>query len=242
MIGVTTRHESTYSAFTHHGQVEFHVGCSATGHWLRFHLADDWQIRPESGWFPSAARPTPQSETDPIDERRVLFGRIPEFIVLAMSRHSSLRSGSPEARREILRAIHIEWLMPPRDDLGGRSPREILVDERHEHINHDVQNQSEHWSCLRKAPPGLPRESEAYRFAGFGTAEIVLYYELVRDLLWLSAGRFSQREIPDVELPAEAEFLKRAMQDWLNDPANELTHPRTAAQVIDLERRRLPIK
>ena len=78
--------------------------------------------------------------------------------------------------------IHRRWLMTPRDDLNGHSPREILF-EKQDLIDSDLDSRMMQWSYFLEEPPCLSRDTNAYRFAGFGTHEWVMYYDLVRFLI-----------------------------------------------------------
>ncbi|MDQ6653350.1 MAG: hypothetical protein M3Y84_11460, partial [Acidobacteriota bacterium] len=78
--------------------------------------------------------------------------------------------------------IHARWLMTPREDLRGQSPREVLL-ARQGFIDFDLHTRSLQWTFLDEGPPCLPHGSYAYRFAGFGTHEFVIYYDLVRHLI-----------------------------------------------------------
>ena len=90
---------------------------------------------------------------------------------------------SDNQSREAVRQIHADWMLTPRDDLGGACPREIAV-ARRDHISWDLQDRCEFWTVIGRSPRGLDKSSHAYRFGGFGTHELVVYYELVRALLW----------------------------------------------------------
>lgn len=151
---------------------------------------------------------------------------------------------------DTLSQIHADWLLTPRDDLGGACPREIAVD-RHGHLDWDLQDRCEHWSLLGHCARGLDTSSHAYQYAGFGTHELVMYYDLVRELLWscwrrlaelaqstqvshrpeaLEVGDFLTTEIPRLEIARDA---------WLDSIDSEL-HGRTPRSVIERERVRLP--
>ena len=84
---------------------------------------------------------------------------------------------------DTLKQIHAAWLLTPRDDLGGACPREVALD-RHDHLMWDLQDRCEQWSLLGECPRGLSESSHAFRYGGFGTHELVKYYDLVRELLW----------------------------------------------------------
>lgn len=151
---------------------------------------------------------------------------------------------------DTLRQIHAAWLLSPRDDLGGDCPRNIALD-RHDHLMWDLQDRCEHWSRLGQCPPGLAESTHAFRYGGFGTHELVKYYDLVREMLWscwerlaelaqspiagqrpdsLTAGDFLTTEVPRLECVREA---------WLDTPDPEC-HGRTPRSIIDRERVRLP--
>lgn len=243
LIGRVVSCESTYSCMGHRGEEDWHDGTSCTQTRLPFHLAEDWLITDGAKQFEMHSKRRRAERREPIDERAVIYGKLPEFIVRQVhDRRSLLATADGDARYELARAIHVDWMMTPRDDLGGKSPREVMIDARHSHIGWDVQHQSTHWSFVRQAPPGIPRDSHAYRFGGFGTTEIVLYYDLARELICECLDRAGSRKFTEDRLPAEAEHLQKRRQDWLHDSNTELTHRRTPAGLIDLERRRLPIK
>ena len=73
--------------------------------------------------------------------------------------------------------------MTPRDDLNGQSVREVLFAKR-ALVDFDLNSRMLQWSFFLEEPPSLSRESHAYRFAGYGTHEWVMYYKLVRFLIW----------------------------------------------------------
>jgi hypothetical protein len=134
---------------------------------------------------------------------------------------------------DTLKQIHADWLLTPRDDLGAACPRAIAL-ERHGHLMWDLQDRCEQWSRLGECPRGLPESSGAFRHGGFGTHELVKYYDLVRHLLWscwkrltepaqsptaghqlasFTAGDFVATEVPRLESVCEA---------WLDSPDPEL--------------------
>jgi hypothetical protein len=121
------------------------------------------------------------------------------------------------------------------------------------------------WSLLREGPPPLSRSSYAYRFAGFGTHEYVIYYELVRHLLTRCLKRVTgecdsgsdlsiqRAEASDIEfgsvIPDKSarradrailEWLEQIEQSWLNRPRKEFDG-RIPVAIIESERRRIPL-
>lgn len=154
-----------------------------------------------------------------------------------------------------LKDIHAAWLLTPRDDLGGACPREIAF-ERQNHVSCDMQDRSEQWSSTDECPPGLAESSHAFRYAPLNTHELVMYYDLVRELLWecwneLSAGNgqlsvekpltTDHRQLTTVAdfLTLEVPRLERFRDAWLDLPLLE-HHGRTPRSIIDRERARLP--
>lgn len=244
LAGRLIRSESTYSQFLREGEEYWHDGRSMTDRALPFRLADDWKFASDVLQFHglSQQRRVARAARPRIDERDVLYGRLPEKVVLTVHRQrdSVLNSHQDDLGTHV-RQFHADWLQTPLDELQGRAPRDVLLDERHHHIGMDLQWQQHHWSMLRRSPPALPRESAAYRFAGFGTHEIVTYYEFVRSLIWEAVSRWREFKPEESALPGEAEHLQRFRQDWLHEPDPEF-HGRTPASIIDKERRRLPEK
>jgi len=142
-------------------------------------------------------------------------------------------------------ALHARWLMTPRDDLRGQSPREVLF-ARQDFIDYELHTRELQWSLQSEGPPCLATDSFAYRFAGFGTHEWVIYYDLVRYLLWCAATlrRFSDGDLPArlkaVELEALITRLQELKTEWLEQPQPDYDG-RIPALIIENERRRLPI-
>ena len=136
-----------------------------------------------------------------------------------------------------LSAIHARWLMTSREDLTGQSPRDVLLAKK-DFIDFDLHTRQLQWSEQGEGPPCLAKDSFAYRFAGFGTHECVLYYDLVRHLLW-SALQFENTNKP-AELETEIAALEQTRAQWLENPQEECGG-RIPAILIENERRRLPI-
>jgi len=92
------------------------------------------------------------------------------------------------------------------------------------------------------APPPISKDSAAYRNAGFGTHEIVLYYDLVRELLYECWDRvvFAKLPLSDDSLEAEVRSLETHRDEWLESLEVEDLRGRTPASVVERERRRIP--
>jgi hypothetical protein len=244
--------DSTYSSPESSGEVRYHDGKCSTDTWLRYHLADDWLFASDPLQWPglAATRRQQRAGRPLLDARAVFYGRpLIEFIAreifAAHARRETIAS-----EEDAIKAIHAAWLLTPRDDLGGVCPRAVAL-ERRDHLTWDLQDQAERWSLLGKCPPGLNESSFAYRYGGFGTHELVQYYELVRELLWSCWERLADLEetqptanetdalaIGDF-LASEVSRLERVRDEWFDTPDPEF-HGRTPRSIIDRERARLP--
>jgi PAS domain-containing protein len=195
----------------------------------------------------------------PLDVRQVLYGAaMIEFIVNecqrvaqtsvrieeAASQNPESAIGNPQSEDPIAE-IHARWLMTPREDLRGQTPREVML-AKLDFIDFDLHTRELQWSFLGEGPPGLARDSYAYRFAGFGTHEYVLYYDLLRHLLsecWQRkdfAGFAHSAILCASEVAAESSRLNKVKEAWLNEPQREL-EGRIPSAIIESERRRIPM-
>ena len=158
---------------------------------------------------------------------------------------------APSPYVDAIKDIHAAWLLTPRDDLGGKCPREVAMD-RHSHLSWDEQDRCEQWSMLGRCPVALSTTSHAYRFAGFGTHELVKYYDLIRELLWFAWDQLTVLdESPEVRhRPASmtvGDFLTTAvpqleahLEAWLDAPDPEC-YGRSPRSLIERERARIPM-
>jgi hypothetical protein len=203
---------------------------------------DDWLFRQASDDWRAvvAARAAARAAVPRLDARAVLFGR-PLLEHLA---HGVLAAGADgvveeERRHELTRAVHAGWLLTPRADLGGRTPRDMLLADR-ERLSLDLDRRAEQWSLQGRPAPALPPDSAAYRFGGFGTMEVVLYFDLVRALL-AEAWRLTGQEPCPAE-PALVERLTEFRDGWLQELHAESGPPfLSPAELIQSERRRMPV-
>ena len=158
------------------------------------------------------------------------------------------RSSSPF--NDTLKEIHARWLLTPRADLQDQIPRDILLVD-HEHRMRDMEQRCDQWSRLQECPPGLQISSHAFQYSGFGTHELVKYYDLVRELLWScwhqlfemhQTGAPSQRPASISEcdfLVLEIPRLEQVREEWLDAPDPDFDG-RTPRSIIDRERARIP--
>jgi hypothetical protein len=151
-----------------------------------------------------------------------------------------------ELEQLAIRDIHARWLLGARSDLRSKPPRNVLLVCKG-FIDWDLQDRANQWSAQNGCPPGLDVNSHVYRVGGFGTHEIVIYYELVRSLLWScrdqivtlaaspQANFMSASDFCAIEVPR----LGQVRDVWLDSPDPEY-HGRTPRSIIDRERHRLP--
>lgn len=247
--------ESSYSQPQPEGQVHYHNGTESTEIPVLYRLSEDWLFvhSVEAYQWSHERRRDERLAQPPLDVRAVLYGRpLLEFLlsecekievseVTGKSDDSDDDTLSPE-----IAAIHSRWLTTPRDDLRGQLPRDLML-AKQDFINFDLHTRSLQWSWQGEGPPCLSQDSFAYRYAGFGTHEWVIYYDLIRHLLhtlWSAptsrrfgrGGGLSPRPAPETQL-TQLEELKSS---WLEQPQPEYGG-RIPAVLIENERKRLPI-
>jgi hypothetical protein len=155
---------------------------------------------------------------------------------------TELHTPDPEdVWRKEISTLHARWLMTPRDDLQGQSVRDVLL-AKQDIIDFDLHTRALQWSLQGEGPPCLATDSFAYRFAGFGTHEWVIYYDLVRYLLCKALSQqgschADSRQKEYLEQLAQFEKLKT---EWLEHSQEEYDG-RIPALLIENERIRLPI-
>ena len=260
--------QSTYSAPGPSGQVFYRDADRDLEAWLPYHVSDDWRfVRDVDTWEGLAdSRRRDRQPAPRLDARQVLYGRVAEFVVAEcigargptppggtwISPEGWSLTALPERAKpgnaiesaDAVAEIHARWLMTPREDLGGRSPRDLLQEKR-EHLTWDIQDRSQQWSMLGECPRPLSEASAAYRLGGFGTHENIVYYDMVRHLAWECWQRVVEPPAdaaPAAESPMElAAWLRRVQEEWLGEPDWENFSGRTPAEVIRSERERIPM-
>jgi hypothetical protein len=256
--------ESSYSAPQAQGEVQYHDGTQATEVSLPYRVPDDWLFvhsweRGRLGGNPGAEylvhrekRRAERAANSPLELREILYGHaMIEFVVLesaaalggsaelcGFARNTSIpQSAISNPESVVPQFIHARWLTTPRADLHGRTPREVIL-EKLDFIDFDLHTRALQWSLLNEGPPPLARDSHAYRFAGFGTHEYVIYYYLLRHLLSDCWARLATRE--EIDVAAESARLESIKQAWLNEPQDEFDG-RIPNAIIESERRRIPM-
>lgn len=227
--------DSTYSKPGPEGEVDYHDGAQATECSILYRLPEDWLFvnSIEAYRWSRDRRREVRQTTLPLDTRAVLYGHpLLDFIVASsvdLNEADENCNGTSELLANQISAIHARWLMTPRADLRGQCPRDVILEKR-DLIDFDLHTRSLQWTFLREGPPCLPRDSFAFRFAGFGTHEWVVYYDLVRHLLWTAVCH--NRE-------AAISTLEKVKTSWLESNCDDYDG-RVPAIIIENERKRLP--
>jgi len=232
--------ESSYSQPQPEGEVCCHDGSRLTDVSVPYRLPADWLFvsSVESHRWACDRHRLQRAEKLLFDARTVLYGStLLEFIVKSgaarLGKNLERTDDVTEAQlAQEISSIHATWLMTARDDLRGRSPREVLL-EKQEFIDFDLHTRSLQWTFQGEGPPCLAPDSFAYRFAGFGTHEWVVYYDLVRHLLWRAT------EFDCLDIDAAVSGLEQIKNAWLETGDGEYDG-KVPAIIIDNERRRLP--
>jgi hypothetical protein len=247
--------DSLYSQPGPEGEVFYHDGQALTDIPILYRVPDNWLfVNSVDAYRWSRERHVRERVAKPAaDVRPILFGRpLLEFLVnacrsvpVAANDAGNTKSAPAEdeawdeALAKQISTIHARWLLTPRGDLGGQSPREVMLAHQ-DFIDFDLHTRSLQWSLQNEGPPCLAKDSFAYRFAAFGSHEWFLYYDLVRHLLY---SLFEMRATPEGRLSEDTNellaLLDQIKTDWLESPQPELDG-RTPVILIDNERRRLP--
>ena len=190
--------------------------------WQVLHNVDQWQEVAERRRRDRRAMPH-------FDARPILYGQVAMYLASQWKeRVGSLDNPVVE--------IQSSWLLTPRDDLHGMTPRELLLSRR-EYIDGDIEDVGAVWSILGKCPPGLPADSVAYRLGRFGTHEVILYHDMVAHLLTEIKQQWG--DSPDFDVHTEARRLDELREEWLHSPQDDLCDQSPAA-LIASNRARIP--
>ncbi len=261
-------YQSTFCPFLRHGQVtwdDYPPDEPSAARWIPYRIADDWKVTEQlKGWRADAQQRRRRRQADPpFDSREVLYNQVIPFIVeQCFAARGGLEDGhgvwTPPGSwqwRELPRRtadgktistddavaeIHARWLMTPRSELRGQSPRDVLHAQR-SRIAMQIEDREFQWSSFGQCPSPLWRESIAYCFGGYGIHENVIYYELLRGLIsrcWTMVVDCPAGQGPPAP-EVVADRLGAAKQEWLHTPGEDYGG-KTPARVIQSERLRLP--
>jgi hypothetical protein len=218
-------------------EVGYHNGEVLTDVRIPYRIPEGWLFvgsvpEYEGVWNKRRAGRAKQIMSGWIDVRDILFGRpLSQFIASELHQAVDLEAAN------LFSEIHARWLTTAREDLRDRTPRDWLLAQK-DFIDFDLWSRELQWSFTAECPPPLLPTSYAYRYAGFGTHEICLYYELIRFLLAESHQQARAGRLISIE--NEIERLEQIKHAWLEAPDPE-SHGKSPALMIEWERKRIPL-
>jgi hypothetical protein len=208
------------------------------GFHLPFLLSEDWLVLPTFEEFAekNAERRKDREANPPIDYRAVMYGpALSDFIARECANLPRPTAPPESVDDDPAVDVHKRWYMTPREDLGGKTPRDVLFYKRN-FVGRDLEWRERQWSFAGLCPPHIRTDTNAYKFSGFGTHEWVIYYYLVRELI----ERAIYDEDRAMNLAEESARLISLKDAWLETPDPEY-YGRTPAGIIESERRRIGI-
>ncbi|MFN2532669.1 MAG: hypothetical protein ABR555_15365 [Pyrinomonadaceae bacterium] len=241
--------QSTYSQPGPAGRVSYHNGIQATDYFIDYCLPDDWLFVGSIEEYECTCYERRESRlaNPPIEIRQILYGScLLEFIATnVLQMHLS---GTDLGYKRVA-DIHGRWLTTPRADLQAKSPRDVIL-AKMDQIDFDLESRAMQWSFFLEGPPALGRDTFAYRYAGFGTHEWVVYYYLVRHLINTALELLQARSLSSIAPMSSSAIdklvvdrfvvqLDKATKGWLTEPSKRFDG-HTPLNIIDNERRRLP--
>ncbi len=135
-------------------------------------------------------------------------------------------------------AVHRDWLMTPREDLGGRMPRQCLHGGM-DWIERVIEGQK--FQISREVPPiPIPKEMADRQQTPMGLSEVCMYFDLCRELIdvgWIWMNVQSERPLHEADALQMALYLSDVQKSWMNTPFEGGSSP---SVIIHAERRRSP--
>jgi len=215
---------------------------------LSVHLPPWWELH-ENVETSAIDEPRQTPINRPHVNRDVLFGE-PLLNDLARRILSTVRSEAwinsdaatdERTRYDFTIIAHRDWLMTPREDLGGRMPRQLLHGA-HSWIDRVV------WSQRMRFEDGVPMVAASDDVAGYETApmgseEMVVYFDLCRELIeagwsWCSGEQTQPAWKQEPELQsALVDFLRETRDEWMREPFEGGSPP---SFIVECSRRRVP--
>jgi hypothetical protein len=140
---------------------------------------------------------------------------------------------------ELAKQIHAEWLMTPREDLDGETPR-VFLHRGRSWVEREIQNRMEQWSRFRTPPCALDRDTHSWVHGPMGRDEVVVYFDLCREVI--HAGWKMLLKSP--QLLDNPSHWAAAMYDhgrsWLNNGSIDGS-PTPPAKIIEASRCHMPV-
>lgn len=217
-------------------------------HWpLSIHLPPWWELhQPASVDLIRQSREAAIQR--PVVNREVLFGNVLLTdlaervlgIVWSERWHEAIDDGERPYHSFTIE-VHRDWLMTPREDLGGLMPRQML------HGAHDWLDRIVWGQRLRFEDTGpmiaAPDDVVGYDTAPMGSQEMVIYFDLCRELIGAAWDLCDRNDIQRTPASGEdcrdtlVEFLRGVKTDWLSSPFEGGSPP---SFIIECCRRRVP--
>ncbi|WP_164101453.1 hypothetical protein [Candidatus Laterigemmans baculatus] len=234
-------------------------GAAAAEVQMSIHLPPWWEIHNDA--VPEQVRRPRETELRrPRSRRDILWGpplaaALAERMVASFGSSqwkAASASDDSHARYAFTVAVHREWLMTPREDLEGQTPRASLhggIDW----IERVIEGQQ--WNVSQDRPlTRLPHELQTYREGPMGRGEVCMYFDLCRELIDVGWNWLIEREREDAasaiaasdarvdarvdeRVGALARVLEAAQDAWLQSPGEGGGIP---AAIIRDERDRIP--
>lgn len=169
-------------------------------------------------------------ETESLPDSYLNFEELPVDQPLTNSQRQTLMQW-----HQLTVRVHADWLMTPREDLGGEPPRHFLHAGR-SWVDYEINNRQQEWIKFRQPPMALDRQTFAYRYGAMGTAEVVTYFSLCRDMID-EGWRLLQAS--DTDRSQFSSLLYEYGCQRLTEPSTEddSTPP---AEIIETSRRHMP--
>lgn len=214
---------------------------------LVIHIPPWWELHEGASLF-SIHEPRQEPMSKPRVDREILYGA--PFLRYLTSRALDLHASAewPESDGDLddfhgltLR-VHRDWLMTPREDLGGKIPRELLHGAIH-WSDHVTEGQQRRFHDVGKLI-AVPKDWTEYDTAPMGSQELCVYFDYCRDMIRAAWGWCLENEnlisTLDHTLAVKEllDFLIRCNQDWMSESYDDGPCPRF---VIECDRRRVPI-
>ena len=229
---------------------------------LSVHLPPWWELQ-EQVDVDATQKPRSTAMKKPHVDREFLFGdpmvwAIADQVLRMVSNGcvaEATKSSEPETRDPFYALtieVHRDWLLTPREELGGLYPRQML----HGGINWIDQLA---WAQrLRFENPGegrivaAPKECCGYKRGPMGREEIAIYFDLCRELIeagwhWCQRNRIELSGQAEDPAPSQAAtesnretlfgFLNEVKLNWLTSPFEGGSAP---VFILECSRRRVP--
>ena len=211
---------------------------------MSVHLPPWWELHKQAEAI-DEPRQSPMER--PEVNRRVLYGK-PLLETIATRALEIVQSEpcSSDENEQSLHAltveVHRDWLMTPRDDIGGLIPRQMLHGAR-EWIDQLIWAQQMRFNDIRELL-AIPKDLVDYETAPMGRDEIVIYFELCRMLIEAAWSWCRRQNIQGKRGAGEAcradlvQYLSGVKAEWLDSPFESASSP---SFIIECCRRRVPM-